>query len=673
MAENRPYNQFAYQVLTASGSTLANPPAAYYKVLRAPDVTAENTTQLFLGIRFNCNKCHDHPFERWTQDQYYEFAAFFAQVGLKDDPQYKAQRFGGTDVEGPKALVEIVFDRGAGEMTHLRTGTAAPPKFPFEHAGTTTANGAPQNVSRREQLARWTTSKDNPLFAKSFVNRLWSYLLGRGLIDPVDDIRAGNPPSNPELLDRLTKEFIDSGFNAQHMLKLIAKSRVYQHSIETNKWNEDDAINPSHATPRRMTAEVLYDAIHTATGSQTRLPGVPAGFRAAQLPDAAAALPDGFFNLWGKAARESSCECERQSNVALRPVLNLINGATVNDAIKDPGNHLAKLEAAVKDDAKLVEEVFLSFYARRPSVKEVEASVEAIRTAYQEELATKQSELAEYEKQRLGPGFTAWLQTGGKGISWTVLEAAEAKAASGATLTKQPDGSLLAGGTNPPGDTYTVTVKTTVQGITGFRLEVMPHDSLAAKGPGRAPNGNFVLNKFDLKAAEKGKDAAAVNFVTATNSFAQDGFTAYQTVAGGNPQRGWAVASRFGETHEAVYEVRGSVGGGDTTITFTMPQNFGGQHTIGRFRISATTSPQPRAGAPQLPANVAALLAIAADKRTAVQNDELKNYYLAQDAEYQRLKNTVNEYVALAPNARLVGVQDLAWAMINSPAFLFNR
>jgi hypothetical protein len=391
------------------------------------------------------------------------------------------------------------------------------------------------------------------------------------------------------------------------------------------------------------------------------------------LPDAAAVLPDGFFNLWGKAPRESSCECERQSNVALRPVLNLINGATVNDAIKDSSNRLAKLEETIKDDAKLVEEVFLAFYARRPTAKEVEGSVQAIRTAYQEELATKQAELADYEKQRLGPGFTAWLASGGKGVSWTVLEPAEAKSAEGATLTKQSDNSILATGANPATDTYTVTVKTTLQGITGLRLELLPHDSLAAKGPGRAPNGNLVLNKFDVKAAEKGKEEAAVTFVTATSTFAQDGFSAYQTVAGGNPQRGWAVHPRFGEAHEAVYEIRGAVGGGETTLTFVMPQGFGGQHMIGRFRISATTSPQPRAGAPQLPKNVADLLAIAAEKRTAAQNEELKNHYLAQDAEYQRLRNTVNEYVALAPRARLVGVQDLAWAMINSPAFLFNR
>jgi hypothetical protein len=671
IAENRPYDRFAYEVLTASGSTLQNPPASYFKVLRTPEDNVENTTQLFLGVRFNCNKCHDHPFERWTQDQYYHLAAYFAQVGLKDDPQYKNRRIGGSAVEGAKAEVEIVFDRGGGEVTHARTGQVSPPKFPFEHAG-----AVPVGAARREQLARWIATKDNPLFAKSYVNRLWSYLLGPGLIDPVDDIRAGNPPSNPELLDRLTKEFIDSGFNAQHMLKLIAKSRVYQHSLETNKWNDDDKINFSHALPRRMTAEVLFDAVHTATGSVSQLPGVPAGFRAAQLPDSAAQLSDDFFGLWGKPPRESSCECERTTNVALRPILNLISGPTINNAIRDPNNRIAKLESSIKDDAKLVEDLFLAFYARRPTKEETAASVEVIRTSYQDELAVRKSEFAKYEKE-IEPRYAAWLKSAGLATSWTVLDLADLKSAGGATLTKQPDASVLVGGTNPASDTYTVTAKTNLKGITGFRLEVLPHDSLAAKGPGRAPNGNFVLGKFSVTAAPAGKPAEPLAFVTATATFNQDGFSIYQAIQG-VPQRGWAVAPRFGEPHSGVFEVRGAVGTSDTTLAFTtlaftMAQPFGGQHTIGRFRLSATTSPQPRATGPTLPKPIADILAVPADKRTAAQSAELKNHYLSQDGEYQRLKQTLAEYSALAPQARLVGAQDLCWAMINSPAFLFNR
>src|SRR5262249_13211268 len=160
-------------------------------------------------------------------------------------------------------------------------------------------------------LARWITAKENPYFAKSYVNRLWSYLLGVGLIEPVDDIRAGNPPSNPKLLDRLTAEFLGNGFNVQEMMRVICKSRVYQHSYVTNKWNADDDINCSHALARRLPAEVLYDAIHRATGATPKLPGLPPGLRAAQLLDSNVELPGGFLELFGKPPRESACECER--------------------------------------------------------------------------------------------------------------------------------------------------------------------------------------------------------------------------------------------------------------------------------------------------------------------------------------------------------------------------
>src|SRR5947209_5261946 len=209
-----PYDKFAHTILTASGSTLENPPAAYYKVLRDPELAMENTTQLFLAVRFNCNKCHDHPFERWTQDQYYHLASYFAQVGRKDDPSSKNQKVGGSNVEAALSLVEIIYDRSAGDVKHERTGAVAAPAFPYQHR-----DQAPKTASRREQLAHWITSKDNPHFAKSYVNRIWSYLLGVGLIEPIDDIRAGNPPSNPKLLDRLTNEFVQSGFNVQELVR----------------------------------------------------------------------------------------------------------------------------------------------------------------------------------------------------------------------------------------------------------------------------------------------------------------------------------------------------------------------------------------------------------------------------------------------------------------------
>ena len=354
VSSNMPYDKFVYTILTASGSTVENPPAAYFKVLRTPEETMENTTHLFLAVRFNCNKCHDHPFERWTQDQYYHLAAYFAQVGRKEDPASEGRKLGGSDVEGGKPLVEDIYDTGTGEVTHLATGKPAAPTFPYQHGDL-----APPTSTRREQLAKWITSKDNQYFAKSYVNRLWGYLFGRGIIEPIDDIRAGNPPTNPELLDKLTSEFVASGFDMQHMLRTICKSRTYQQSIVTNKWNSDDDINFSHAIARRLPAEVLYDTIQRATGSVSHLPGVPAGFRAAQLPDVGLTLPSGFFEVFGRRRRESSCECERSSGMMLGPVMTLVNGPTIADAIADPSNSLTKLVAAQADDAKVVDELFV--------------------------------------------------------------------------------------------------------------------------------------------------------------------------------------------------------------------------------------------------------------------------------------------------------------------------
>src|SRR5262249_10242581 len=270
-----------------------------------------------------------------TQDQYYQMAAYFAQIGRTEDPKFKGQKIGGTAVEGAVPLVEIITDTGSGDVKHDRTGVVTAPAFPFKHAD------LPQGAEkRREQLAHWLTSKDNPYFAKSYVNRVWSYLLGVGLIEPVDDIRAGNPPSNPKLLDRLTEEFIASGFDVQKLIKTICKSQTYQRSFRENAWNKDDLVNYSHAVPRRLSAEVFYDAIYKTTGATSRLPGLPPGARAAQLLDSEQDLPGDFLKLLGKPPRESACECERSGGVMLSPVLAMINGPVLADALKDPNNYL---------------------------------------------------------------------------------------------------------------------------------------------------------------------------------------------------------------------------------------------------------------------------------------------------------------------------------------------
>ncbi len=191
IAVNKPYDQFVHSILTASGSNKTNPAASYFKILRTPEETLENSTHLFLAVRFNCNKCHDHPFERWTQDQYYQTAAYFARVGLKKDESSGDKTIGGTAVEGAKPLFEEVFDKDNGDITHQRTSKVVDPSFPYE-----CSFEKGESLSRREEFARWVTSKSNPYFAKSYVNRMWGYLLGTGLIEPLDDIRAGNPASN---------------------------------------------------------------------------------------------------------------------------------------------------------------------------------------------------------------------------------------------------------------------------------------------------------------------------------------------------------------------------------------------------------------------------------------------------------------------------------------------
>ena len=499
---NKPYDRFVYDILTASGSNLDNPAASYYKVLRDAPAAMENTTQLFLAVRFNCNKCHDHPFERWTQNQYYQMSAFFAQVGRTEDPRYKGQRVGGSAVEGAVPLVEVIADEKIGEEKNIRTGAIAPPEFPYLHGDL-----APKTAARRLQLAKWVTSKQNQYFAKSYVNRLWAYLLGVGIIEPIDDIRAGNPATNPKLLDKLTEDFIAHDFDVRHIMRTICKSRVYQHSVIANQWNKDDDINYARALPRRLPAEVLFDTIQRAAGSQSKLPGLPAGARAAQLMDSNVDIGGGFFTLFGKPARESACECERSSTVMLGPVLNLINGPVVADAVRDPNNRIAKLLTREKDSKKVVEELYLAFLARFPTETEMKAALTAIKDGeaefdnYLAEYRRRKKTLDDYEKNldKAQAKFEADL----KNVPvWTPLDPAELKAKNGSTLTKQPDGSILVSGPNPDTEEYTFTAKTDLKGLTAIRLEVLPDESLPSKGPG-APNGNFVLNHFEVQSKRK--------------------------------------------------------------------------------------------------------------------------------------------------------------------------
>jgi WD40 repeat protein len=549
LAANTPYDQFVRKILTATGSTKDNPAGSYFKILRTPQATMENTTHLFLATRFNCNKCHDHPFERWTQDQYYQMAAYFAQVNLTKDPAGGDAMIGGSAVEAGQPLYEVVADAPQGEVKHERTGAVTAPAFPFQ-----SKHEQKESASRREQLAAWMTSPDNPYFAKSYVNRLWGYLLGRGIVEPLDDIRAGNPPTNPELLDYLTSEFVKSGFNPRHVMSLIAKSRTYQLSIETNRWNEDDQINFSHARARRLPAEVLYDAIYRTTGATSAVPGVAPGTRAATLPDVGAELPDGFLGNLGRPARESACECERSSNLQLGPVMALVSGPTVGDAISDPENGVAKMVAEIADNRALVDDLFLRFLNRPGKPDEVDAATQmfeqldadhakivAEAEAYAKELAPKiaeqeierqgrvaslqaeievyrdlaklhrphaereqaarvakaQAALAEQDK-KLVARLPKWEASQSKKTRWQPLVAAEMSATYPARFVQQPDNSIFVDGDKAKG-TYRVAAPIPLDRVTGIRLEALADDRLPNKGPGRSGSGNFVLTEFTAR------------------------------------------------------------------------------------------------------------------------------------------------------------------------------
>jgi hypothetical protein len=671
IASNMPYDKFVYDVLTAKGSTIETPAAGYFKTLRAPDVVMENTTQLFLGVRFSCNKCHDHPFERWTQDQHWQLAAYFAHVQRKEDPQYAGQKIGGSAVEGAVPLVEVIYDGTSGEVKHPNSNAVLKPSVPYQPNVGASKDKEPHAL--REQFARWATSGDNEYFAKSYVNRIWSYMTGVGFIEPVDDIRAGNPPTNPELLDRLTKEFLASGCDVQHLIKLICKSRVYQHSLLSNRWNEDDAMNYSHAAARRLPAEVLYDAVHQATGTTRKLSGLPSGSRAATQRDSGNNSPDSFLDLFGRPARESSCECERVSGVMLGQTLNLVTGPTIAAAIADPGNELTKLVKEQKDDAKLVEELFLRLLNRYPTAKETAKGIAALQ-ASDENRDSRDKLLAEFKAREatLADRQKQW-ESNQSQFVWVPLDFVEGSSTKGVKFTKQDDGSLFVEGPLDK-DTYTLTFDTKQEGLTGLRVEAIKDERLKGNGPGRAENGNFVLSELSLKAAPTNDPTKMqpAKLRGGLSTFNQKTFPVKNAIDG-SADTGWAISPRFGENHLAGFEIERWPIEGTSRVTVTMQFNYvDGKHNLGRFRIAGTTNPPPLslAGPPE---EVAAILAVPSADRSAEQNAALAKFLRANDSELVRLENAIAENAKQQSDPRLMGAQDLVWALINTPAFLFNR
>ena len=354
--KNTGFDEIVYEVITSGGSTYANPAANYYRVSRDPTALAETTAQLFFGIRMQCAKCHNHPFERWTQDDYYSMAAFFNRVKYRPDP-----------IEGgdPKKKdgAEYVYVERTGELTQPRTGKTMAPKF-MGGKVPEIANGK----DRREALGKWMASGDNPFVPKSIVNRIWFHIMGRGIVDPVDDFRDSNPSANDDLLNALAKDFVAKKFDAKHLIRTIMNSRTYQLSAQTNEFNKDDNKYFSHAVTKLHTAEQLFDALCYVTDVPEKFAGMPLGTRAVQLPDGEVNHP--FLKTFGQPARELACECEREGDSNLAQALQLINGPAVNDRLRNPSNRIGKLIAAKKTDKEILGELFLTTLSRRPNETE---------------------------------------------------------------------------------------------------------------------------------------------------------------------------------------------------------------------------------------------------------------------------------------------------------------
>jgi hypothetical protein len=367
IAANTPFDQMTRELITASGSTFANPPANFYRIARDPQNLAETTAQLFFGIRMQCAKCHNHPFERWTQDDYYSMAAFFARVKQKPDALE-----GSADKKTPGAEV-IYTDRG-GEVVQPRTNKTMPPKF----LGGGVAPVKP-GQDRRESLAEWLTAGNNPFFAKSVVNRIWYHLNARGIVDPVDDFRDSNPSANDELLDALAKDFVEKKFDVKHVIRTIMNSRTYQLSAQTNESNKEDNKYFSHAVTKQLPAETLLDAICAATEVPEKFAGLPAGTRAVQLPDGE--INHVFLKTFGQPGRELACECEREGDSNLAQALQLINGPTINDKMRAANNRVGRMLAKKAPDLEILEELYLATLSRPPLEGEVKASLDHLNKA----------------------------------------------------------------------------------------------------------------------------------------------------------------------------------------------------------------------------------------------------------------------------------------------------
>lgn len=353
---NKPYDQFVRELLAATGTVIGNPPVAWYKRVKEPKNQIEDVAQLFLGVRMQCAQCHHHPFERWSQDDYYSLSAYFSQVGRKPS--------------GTRGEDLIFHKRGMATATNIKSGIALKPAALGDPAPSISADEDP-----RLKLADWMGSPKNPFFAKALVNRYWKHFFQRGLIEPEDDIRESNPPSNPELLGALEKHFIETGFDLKELVRTITRSSAYQLSAAPNKYNGGDRQNYSRYYPRRLAAEVMLDSIDQLAGTQTDFANLPAGTRAVSLPDNSYNNSSPFLKVFGRPEGESVCECERVQSSSLGQSLHLINASDIRGKLTSPTGRAEKLAKAAGPPEPKIKELYLSAFSREPRPDEMKAAL----------------------------------------------------------------------------------------------------------------------------------------------------------------------------------------------------------------------------------------------------------------------------------------------------------
>lgn len=349
--QNKPYDQFVREIVTAAGDPQYNPPVIWYREVDQTNEQVEDVAQLFLGLRIQCARCHHHPFEKWSQNDYYGFAAFFSRLGKKEGSSPREQR--------------IFHNEGQAGSNNPRTGKTLKPAG----LGSEPAAIAPER-DPRTFLAEWMGKKDNPFFAKSLVNRYWKHFFDRGIVEPEDDMRETNPPTNPELLNALAKHFIDSGFDMKQLIRTICQSTTYQLSALPNAYNIRDKQNFSRYYPRRLRAEVLYDALHQVTSTTQAYSGLPEGTTALQLPDPS--IGPYFLKVFGQPQGDTACECERSQEANLAQSLHLLNSGEVQQKISSGNGRAVQLANDKKRvDAEKLKEMYRWVYSREPDSQEL--------------------------------------------------------------------------------------------------------------------------------------------------------------------------------------------------------------------------------------------------------------------------------------------------------------